>query len=473
MTEVRSDAAVTELRQELLNEAYKCLECGKCTGSCPMVQLFPGDFHPHHLLLDLVHNPYEALQGINLWLCASCYKCNKRCPQAIEFPYIVMKMRSLALKENGVESLHKAYEKIRESIPFPLSFLSVCIHPERIDLDPAIIQEFHKTNLSMPVQNDFPESDQKVAIIGSGPAGLMAGYELRKMGYRVRIFESQSTAGGMFSLAIPEYRVPLQLVQDEIRMMEGLGIEFQMNTRIDEDYPIEKLISEGYDAVLLTIGAHHCKTMEIPGEDFDGTYNSLEFLKELKINKKVIKDKTVAVIGGGNTAMDSASVAMKHGAKEVFLLYRRTREEMPADINEIRETEKDGAKIRYLESPLSIHGEKSKVNMLECIKMELGEADMTGRKKPVPIEGSNFSLDTDLVVIAIGEQPETDVFQGKIASGQSNNIFVNPFTMETSMPGVFAAGDSISGPATVADAILGARKAAIGIDAKLTHYDNG
>jgi NADPH-dependent glutamate synthase beta subunit-like oxidoreductase len=327
--------------------------------------------------------------------------------------------------------------------------------------------------MSRPLQKKFSESKKKVAIVGSGPAGLMAGYELRKMGHGISIFESHSTPGGMFSLAIPEYRVPLQIVQDEIRMLEGFGIELQTNTTIGKDFPIEQLMQDGYDAVLLAVGAHQCKKMEIPGEDYEGVYNSLDFLQELKINKKAIKDKTVAVIGGGNTAMDSASVAIKYGAKEVFLLYRRTREEMPADINEIRETENDGVKIRYLESPLAIHGEKSKVNMLECIKMELGEADMTGRRKPVPVEGSNFSLDTDLVVIAIGEHPGIEPFREEVAYGRSNNILVNPFTMETSIPGIFAAGDSVLGPATVADAILGARKAAFGIDTKLTHHDNG
>jgi NADPH-dependent glutamate synthase beta subunit-like oxidoreductase len=271
----------------------------------------------------------------------------------------------------------------------------------------------------------------------------------------------------MFSLAIPEYRVPLEIVQDEIRMLEGIGIEFQMNARIGEDLTVEQLFDEGFKAVLLSVGAHRCKSLEIPGEDFEGVYDSLEFLREVKINKKDIKNKTVAVIGGGNTAMDSASVAKKYGAKEVSLLYRRTREEMPADLNEIRETENDGVAIRYLESPLSIHGEKSKAGILECIKMELGEPDMTGRRRPVPVEGSNFSLDADLVVIAIGESPDTQPFEGKLATGPGNTILVNPFTMETSLPGVFAAGDSVSGPATVADAILGAEKAALGIDTKI------
>jgi len=465
--ETTSSEPVTDSLDELVNEAFKCLECGKCTGSCPMVELFPNDFHPHHLLTDLIHNPEKVLSGHNLWFCASCYKCNKRCPQALEFPYIVMKARKLALQANGLGSLQKAYHLISESIPFPLSFLSVCIHPERIDLDPSVIEILQKTYVLDPANINLPEPDLRVAVAGSGPAGLMAAYELRKMGYQVTVFESQSIAGGMFSQAIPEYRVPLKIVEDEVEKMKRLGIEIKLKTRVGKDVSVEKLFSEGYKAILLTTGAHQCKKLDIKGEDFEGVYDTLEFLMELKIKKKDIKNKTITVIGGGNTAMDSASAAIRYGAKEVFLLYRRTKEEMPADINEIREAENDGVQIRYLENPLSIIGEKSRVNQLECIKMELGKPDLTGRRRPIPVEGSNFILDTDHVVIAIGEQPETDFFPKNIATGSDNSILVNPLTMETGMPGVFAAGDAVSGPATVADAIIGAKKAAIGIDSKI------
>ena len=461
--EIESGGVTTKMREELLHAAHQCLECGKCTGSCPIVELFPNDFHPHHLLLDMVHKPETALKGHNLWLCASCYKCNKRCPQALEFPYIVMKMRALALKENGSESLTKAYELIRESIPFPSSFMSVCIHPERIDLDPAQLDTLHKSNLSRKIDK-FPVGNQNVAIVGSGPAGLTCAFELRKMGYGVTIFESKSHAGGMFSLAIPEYRVPLGIVQDEIAQMKKMGINFKMNARVGEELSLEQLLGEGYAAIFLAIGAHGCKKMDLKGEDLDGVYDSLEFLEALKIGKKVIKGKNVVVVGGGNTAMDAACSAMKYGAKETLLLYRRTREEMPADINEIREAEEDGVQIRFLESPLCIHGDKSCVKQLECIKMELGEPDLSGRRRPVPMEDSNFMLDTDIVVIAIGEHPDIQNLPGSIASSRNETILVNPSTMETNIPGVFAAGDGVTGPATVPEAIIGARRAAQGID---------
>ena len=464
VTEAKPGGTATGLYDELVDAAYQCLECGKCTGSCPIVELFPNDFHPHHLLLDMAHNPEKALKGHNLWLCASCYRCNKRCPQALEFPYIVMKMRRLALKENGTGPLEKAFDLIRGSIPFPLTFLSVCIHPERIDLDTRILEQLHKKNLSEGKAHEFREMDTRIAIVGSGPAGLTCAFELRKMGYKVTIFESQSHAGGMFSMAIPEYRVPLQIVQDEIRLMENMGIEFKLNTRVGKDLTIKQLFSEDFKAILLGIGAHGCKKMDLKGEDLEGVYDSLEFLKELKIRKKDITNKTVSVIGGGNTAMDAASSAMKYGAKEVFLLYRRTREEMPADINEIREAEDLGVQIRFLENPLMIHGDKSRVKQLECIRMELGEPDLSGRRRPLPLEGSNFTLETDLVVNAIGEQPEINLFPDQIAAGRNNTILVNPFTMETGIPGVFSAGDSVSGPATVPEAITGARRAARGID---------
>ncbi len=464
ISDINTMEGTAVILDEIVRQAYQCLECGRCTGSCPMVELFPNDFHPHHLLSDLTKDPEKVLKGYELWFCASCYKCNKRCPQALEYPYFIMQLRGLALAKNGVVPLRKAFSRIRTIIPFPVSFLSVCIHPERINLDPSIIDKMHRDHLSQKKKDKFPESGPKIAVVGSGPAGLMGAYELRKMGYRVSIFESQTNPGGMFSRAIPEYRLPLQIVLDEIENLQESGIEIRPNTTLGKDITLDQLLIQDFKAVLLASGAHSCKALGITGEDFEGVYTTLEFLEELKIKKKVINAKTVVVIGGGNTAMDAASAAMKYGAKEAFLLYRRTREEMPADMNEIREAEKNGVQIRYLEAPVGIHGVKSKFNQLECIKMELGEPDLTGRRRPVPVEGSNFILEADLLVIAIGEKPQIESFPEKIATGKDSTILVNPHSMETSIPGVFAAGDNVLGPATVPDAIIGARRAATGID---------
>ena len=449
---------------EIVSQAYLCMECGRCTGSCPMVELFPDNFHPHHLLSDLTNDPEKVLRGSELWFCASCYKCNAICPQALEYPYFIMQLRSLAVKKYGINPLRKAFNRIKTDIPFPVSFLSVCIHPERINLDPSVLEKLYKDHRSSKKKVKFRGIGPKIGVVGSGPAGLMGAYELSKKGYQVTIFESNSDPGGMFTVAIPEYRVPLKIVLDEIKQIQDSGIEIRTNTKFGRDISLDEIFKDNFKAILLASGAHACKELGINGENYQGVFTTLEFLTALKIKNKKVTGKTVVVIGGGNTAMDAAAAAMRYGAKEATLLYRRTREEMPADMNEIREAEKDVVQIRFLEAPVGIHGVKSKLSQVECIKMQLGEPDMSGRRRPVPVEGSNFILESDNLVIAIGEKPQTESFPAEIATGKDGTILVNPMTMETSIPGVFAAGDSVLGPATVPDAIIGARRAASGIE---------
>ncbi len=462
--EVKTREGTDLVLDEIVSQAYQCLECGRCTGSCPMVALFPDDFHPHHLLSEITKDPEKVIKGHEIWFCANCYKCNNRCPQALEYPYFIMQLRSLAVKKNGTAPLRKAFSRIRTRIPFPVSFLSVCIHPERINLDPSVIEKLHRENLARTRKELPPPSGPKIGVVGSGPAGLMGAHELRKMGYRVTVFESQPYPGGMFSAAIPEYRLPMKIVLEEIGNIRHSGIEIRTDTVFGRDITLDQLHKDNYMAILLASGAHACKQLGIKGEDFDGVSTTLEFLAALKIKNKKVTGKRVVVIGGGNTAMDAATAAMRYGAGETTLLYRRTREEMPADMNEIREAEKEGVQIRYLEAPVGIHGTKSKLSQLECMKMQLGEPDLTGRRRPVPVEGSNFILETDMLVIAIGEKPETESFPDGIATGKDGTILVNPMSMETSIPGIFAAGDNVLGPATVPDAIIGAGRAAAGID---------
>lgn len=466
MSEISETGTLTSdiILDEIVSKAYMCMECGRCTGSCPMVELFPNDFHPHHLLSDLTKDPEKVLKGTELWFCASCYKCNAICPQALEYPYFIMQLRSLALRKNGITPLRRAFSRIATAIPFPASFFSVCIHPERINMKPSILEKLHKDHLGSKKLEKLRSTGPKIAVVGSGPAGIMGAYELRKKGYAVTIFESHSEPGGMLSMAIPEYRLPLHIVRNEIRIILNGGIELRTNIFFGADISIAQLQKEEYKAILLASGAHACKELGIEGETFQGVFTTLKYLEALKVQNKKVSGKKVVVIGGGNTAMDAAAASMRYGAKEATLLYRRTREEMPADMNEIREAEKDGVHIRFLEAPVGIHGVKSGLNQLECIKMQLGVPDLSGRKKPVPIEGSNFLLEADILVIAIGENPQTESFPDEIATGKDSTVLVNPMTMETSIPGVFAAGDNVSGPATVPDAIIGARRAVTGID---------
>jgi NADPH-dependent glutamate synthase beta subunit-like oxidoreductase len=464
LSEITAKEGTETILQEITHQAYQCMECGRCTGSCPMVELFPNDFHPHHLLTQLTKDPDRVLKGPELWFCASCYKCNARCPQALEYPYFIMQLRSLALKKNGIISMRRAFNKIATEIPFPSSFFSVCIHPERIGLETSVIEKMHQEYLARKKVKKFRGSGPAIAVVGSGPAGLTAAFELGERGYRVTLFESHSEPGGMFSLAIPEYRLPLGIVREEIRHIVEHGIELRTKLRIGGNVTVEKLLKEDFKAVLLASGAHACKELVIKGAESQGVFTTLEFLEALKIKNKKVSNQRVVVIGGGNTAMDAASAAMHCGAKEVTLLYRRTREEMPADLNEIREAEKEGVQIRFLEAPVGIHGVKSKLNQLECMKMELGEPDLTGRRRPVPVEGSNFIMELDTLVVAIGEKPQTESFPEDIATSKDDTILVNPMTMETSIPAVFAAGDSVLGPATVPDAIMGARRAVTGIE---------
>lgn len=466
MSEISETGTLTSdiILDEIVSKAYMCMECGRCTGSCPMVELFPNDFHPHHLLSDLTKDPEKVLKGTELWFCASCYKCNAICPQALEYPYFIMQLRSLALRKNGITPLRRAFSRIATAIPFPASFFSVCIHPERINMKPSILEKLHKDHLGSKKLEKLRSTGPKIAVVGSGPAGIMGAYELRKKGYAVTIFESHSEPGGMLSMAIPEYRLPLHIVRNEILIILNGGIELRTNIFFGADISIAQLQKEEYKAILLASGAHACKELGIEGETFQGVFTTLKYLEALKVQNKKVSGKKVLVIGGGNTAMDAAAASMRYGAKEATLLYRRTREEMPADMNEIREAEKDGVHIRFLEAPVGIHGVKSGLNQLECIKMQLGVPDLSGRKKPVPIEGSNFLLEADILVIAIGENPQTESFPDEIATGKDSTVLVNPMTMETSIPGVFAAGDNVSGPATVPDAIIGARRAVTGID---------
>jgi len=309
---------------------------------------------------------------------------------------------------------------------------------------------------------------EKVAIIGSGPAGLTAACELAEKGIFATIFEALPEVGGMLRKSMPEYRLPRKILDSEIQLLKDLGVEIRTNTKIGKDVGFGDLWQSGYKAVFVAVGAHKSQKLGIEGEELEGVVDALDFLWKVKMKQKVGFGTKVGVIGGGNVAVDAARTALRQGAKGAIILYRRSREEMPANPWEVMEAEKEGVKIEFLVAPKKISGKRDQVVGLECVKMELGELDETGRKRPVPIESSEFSLELDTIIVAIGERTETTFLPKEVELDRDNRILVNPITMETSLTGVFAGGDTVTGPATVIEAILAGKRAAYSINQYLT-----
>jgi heterodisulfide reductase subunit A len=368
-----------------------------------------------------------------------------------------------------MEGFAKALELIRENIPLPASCCYVCFHPERVIHNKQLVTdaiqhiildyEAEKTR-EKPL---IPLHGEKVAVIGSGPAGLSAAQDLAKKGYSVTIFEASSSPGGLLRRCIPEYRLPKKIVDSDIKRITDLGVKIKTNVAIDKSLTIKKLLQQGYEAVFVATGAHEERMLGIKGEELNGVFHALKFLEKAN-KKKVALSCNVSVIGGGNVAVDSARTALRLGAKEVTILYRRSKEEMPANPWEIKEAEEEGIKIEFLVAPKRILGENGDVTAIECVKMELGEPEETGRRRPVPIQGSEFIKKTGTVIMATGQFPNTAFLPKLVELTETGTIDVDPFTLETTSPNIFAGGDAVSGSATLMEAIIAGKQAAISID---------
>jgi len=441
-----------------------CFECGICTSSCPMVELVPNRYNPRILLMKMFLTPDEALKSEALWLCAWCYQCAKHCPQKLKLPEIFLSMRKLARKRGTLRGFERAMETISSEIAFPASFCMVCLHPERVDasLKPSPISPMSRRKRTK-ITAKTPKKE-KIAVIGAGPAGLTAAVELVKKGYGVTVFESSSSLGGMLKQCIPEHRLPKAVLDAEIERIKSLGVETVADTQLGKNLTLNSLWQDDYKAVFISIGAHKSRRLSVEGKNLDGVIQALDFLRDTNMGKTVHVGERVAVIGGGNVAIDAARTALRLGSKEAHILYRRSRDEMPANPFEVKEAEEDGVKTQFLVAPKQILGKDGRVTSLECVKMALGEPDETGRRTPKPIEGSEFTVPFDTVILAIGESPSTDFLPKEIEVGEGNVILVAPFTMETSLPGVFAGGDCVSGPATVVEAVVAGKRAAAQIE---------
>jgi len=457
--------------ERLLNvEKLKyCYECGICTASCPIAELLGKDYNPRGLLAKIFLNPENVLASDELWLCAWCYRCYERCPQALKLPEIFLLMRTIATDHGYIQSSEKALQKIVENIPLPLVTTLVCFHPERAGLDKEKVLErteqiCEESLKAKKERMGAKNSEGKVAVIGSGPAGLTVAYELSQKGYEVTIFETLSEPGGMLRKCIPEYRLPKQVLTKEIQAIRNLGVKIKTGITVGKDLNFADLWKEEYTAIFIGAGAHKSQKLKIEGVDLKGVVNALDFLWNVNSDKKMEIGKNVVAIGGGNVAVDAAKTALGLGTKEVTILYRRSREAMPANPWEVKEAEDEGVTIEFLVSPKKILGENGEVFAIECVRMQLGELDETGRGKPIPVEGSEFTRETDMVILAIGEAPDLEFLPKEIELNENGTVWVNPITKETSVQGVFAGGDAVTGPATVIEAILAGKRAAESIE---------
>lgn len=398
--------------------------------------------------------------------------CSKACPAGTDCQGYV------GLIANG--EYKEAVKLIKEKLPLPASIGRICPHPcekqcRRQYVDEPISIAFLKGFVGdMDLLGDTyipeiePDTNKTVAIIGGGPAGLTAAYFLRKQGHSVTIFEQMPQMGGMLRYGIPEYRLPKAVLDKEIKLIEDMGVTLKNNVNIGKDIPFEE-IKEDHDATLVAIGAWNSSKMSVQGEDLDGVWGGIDFLREVALGNKPEIGKNVAVCGGGNTAMDACRVAVRLGAENVYVIYRRTKDEMPADPQEILESEEEGVIYKYLTNPIEFTGENGKLNGVILQKMELGEPDESGRRRPVAIEGETETIELDSVIMAIGQYPNLNGFE-TLEATRKNTISADESRFTTSVDGVFAVGDATNKGADIAIAAIGeAQKASVVID----RYLNG
>ncbi|MDI6739039.1 MAG: FAD-dependent oxidoreductase [Candidatus Edwardsbacteria bacterium] len=384
----------------------------------------------------------------------------------------------VALIANGMEA--EAIKLIKETLPLPASLGRVCPHPCETECRRSLVEEpvaicylkRHAAdadlNSSKPHLPDCaPLSGKNVAVVGAGPAGLSAAYYLRQKGHAVTIFEALPKSGGWLRYGIPQYRLPKEVLDQEVKTITDLGnIEIKYDQRLGKDITLDGL-KQQFDAVFLGVGAHSSSKMGVENEEAQGVIAGIDFLKRIAMGDKISVGNRVAVIGGGNTAIDAARTSLRLGAGEVFIVYRRSEKEMPANPFEIEEAKHEGVKFQFLTAPTRVIAcTTDKSGAISCQKMELGEPDSSGRRRPVPLAGSDFHIEADLIIACIGQSPDLSGLGDNhgLKTTKWSTIDAVPETGATAVPGVFSAGDCVSGAATVVEAIGGAHRAARAID---------
>jgi len=443
----------------------------------PMREQDPMERRSNFNEVALGYSPDEAMREASR--CLQCKRpyCVDGCPVHVQIPQFIKLITE--------ERFDEAAQKIKETNNLPAICGRVCPQEEQCESrcvlsrkgESVAIGRLERFAADYQLQKGVPEPalpaklGKKVAVAGSGPAGLTAAADLAKLGYDVTIFESFHEFGGVLVYGIPEFRLPKALVKQEIESVRKLGVEFLPNVIIGSTLTIDDLFNDGYQAIFIGTGAGLPKFMEIPGESLNGVYSANEYLTRVNLMKAYLfpkadtpikKPHKVAVIGGGNVAMDAARCALRLGADEVHIVYRRSKAEMPARREEIHHAEQEGIIFDLLTNPTRILGENGRVNAIECIRMELGEPDASGRRRPIPVKGSEFVMEADAVIMALGTTPNP------LIAATTHGLDIQPWggiiadeeTGATSRPGVYAGGDAVTGAATVILAMGAGKKAA-------------
>ena len=429
-------------KEQAMEEATRCLNCKKpfCMDGCPVGVPIPEFIH--HVAEGEFEEAYQTITREN----ALPAICGRVCPQENQCEGKCV--RGIKTESVGIGRLER------------------------------FVADYHREH-GKPAELKIEKNGKKVAVIGSGPAGITCAGELAKKGYDVTVFEALHKTGGVLSYGIPEFRLPKKLVQSEVDGVAALGVDFETNVVVGRSITIDELQEQGYQGIFVGSGAGLPRFQGIPGENLNGVYAANEFLTRVNLMKgykfpecptPVKVGKKVAVVGAGNVAMDAARTAKRLGAEEVYIVYRRSEEEAPARLEELHHAKEEGIIFKFLNNPAAIKADENGwVSSMEIIKQELGEPDASGRRSPQPIEGSNYDLDVDTVIIAIGQSPNPLIRHTTpgLDTQKWGGIIVNEETMETSKDGVYAGGDTVTGAATVILAMGAGKKAAAAIDQKL------
>ena len=446
-----------------IDEANRCLNCVNkpCVDGCPVHIDIPS------FIMKVKDKDYEGAYGIINLSSSLPAVCGRVCPQESQCEARCTRGKGLLPLKDKNGNLQKDENG---------QIIKVQSEPVGIGRLERFVADYHMANNK--VKPVAPKSNgHKVAIIGAGPSGLTCAGDLAKLGFKVTIFEALHVAGGVLSYGIPEFRLPKSIVKREVENLLDLGVDIETNVVIGRTLTVDELFEKGYEAIFIGSGAGLPKFMDIPGEGLKGVMSANEFLTRINLMKAykddsdtpIVKGKHVIVVGGGNVAMDAARSAKRLGA-DVTIVYRRTKAELPARVEEVEHAEEEGIKFAFLNNPVKINGnETNDVVSVTCIKMELGEPDASGRRRPKEIPGSEYEIEADQVIMSLGTSPNPLIKHTTkgLDTNSHGGIIINEETAETSKNNVYAGGDAVTGAATVILAMGAGKKAAASIAKKL------